>query len=143
MEREKRLDNIYTSINLLIAEVKILNDLLKPKREASPEYYRILNPEKLSEKDISISEYDKKEESRTYEKFSFNSSKKKDKNLSLSYIESSVSRDYLMKRLSYIARKGKGREVSKILNRYEAITFSDLKPKYYKDVLREAEVLIR
>lgn len=143
MDQEKQLGYIYTSLNSLIEEMRILNSLLKPKKETSPEYYRILNPEKVSKKDSKVVENINIDEGNTYEKTDFSSYKKKEKNLSLSYIESSVSRDYLMKRLSYIARKGKGKEISKILNRYEAITFSDLKPKYYKDVLREAEVLIR
>ena len=56
MDQEKQLGYIYTSLNSLIEEMRILNSLLKLKKETSPEYYRILNPEKVSKKDSKVVE---------------------------------------------------------------------------------------
>ena len=147
MDIEKELGYISTALNLLTAELKALNNTLKPKKADSPEYYRILNSEDVKKvKDLKantlkVEDESIKDTSNEVKSFDF-SSKKKEKNLSLAFIESSVSRDYLMKRLSYASNMGKGKEVSDIINSYEAINFAALKPKYYKDVLRDVEVLI-
>lgn len=142
MDIEKELGYISTALNLLTAELKALNNTLKPKKADSPEYYRILNSEDVKKvKNLKVEDESIKDTSNEVKSFDF-SSKKKEKNLSLAFIESSVSRDYLMKRLSYASNMGKGKEVSDIINSYEAINFAALKPKYYKDVLRDVEVLI-
>jgi ubiquitin len=142
MDIEKELSHITAALNLITAELKALNNNLKPKKAESPEYYRILNPEATNKRE-NIKVSDIKVEDNVAEKKQFeNTAKKREKNLSLAFMESSVSRDYLMKRLSYAANMGKGRDVSKILNKYEAIRFTDLKPRYYKEVLREVEGLI-
>lgn len=142
MDIEKELSHITAALNLITAELKALNNNLKPKKAESPEYYRILNPEAINKRE-NIKVSDIKVEDNVAEKKQFeNTAKKREKNLSLAFMESSVSRDYLMKRLSYAANMGKGRDVSKILNKYEAIRFTDLKPRYYKEVLREVEGLI-
>lgn len=142
MDIEKELSHITAALNLITAELKALNNNLKPKKAESPEYYRILNSEATNKRE-NIKVSDIKVEDNVAEKKQFeNTAKKREKNLSLAFMESSVSRDYLMKRLSYAANMGKGRDVSKILNKYEAIRFTDLKPRYYKEVLREVEGLI-
>ncbi|MBM6859766.1 hypothetical protein H9X78_04555 [Clostridium saudiense] len=142
MDIEKQLSYIATELNSITAELKILNKALKPKKADSPEYYRILNPESTNKKG-AIKKEDNNEDVTERKYTSFGSlPEKKEKNLSLAFIESSVSKDYLMQRLSFAANAGKGLEVSNILNKYEAIRFTDLKPRYYKDVLKEVEVLI-
>lgn len=139
MEIEKQLSYIATALNLLTAELMVLNKTLKPKKADSPEYYRVLNSEATKKEKVEDKNYEATDkQAASFEDFT----KKKEKNFSLAFMESSVSKEYLMSRLSYASSKGKGREVSKILNKYEAIIFSDLKPRYYKDVLREVEVLI-
>lgn len=142
MDIEKELGYIATALNLLTAELEVLNNALKPKKADSPEYYRILNPESTKKEKLIKADDKNGEDTAIKEKSFENFSKKKGKNLSLAFMESSVSREYLMSRLSYASNIGKGRDVSKILNKYEAIRFTDLKPRYYKDVLREVEVLI-